>query len=89
MSTYIIHHLSYLPFTHTPPNKQNTPTYLPTYLPFQGLVLKSLKKPYMPVTKSRQLGGWTKLKPDYGDSIEDIDLVLIGGYYREGDLWSG
>ena len=53
-------------------------------------MLKSLKKSYVPGTKSRQVGGWVKLKPDYGDNpIEEMDLVLIGGYYREGAVWSG
>eukprot|EP01031_Cornospumella_fuschlensis_P035902 gene35902-43549_t len=56
----------------------------------EGLVVKSLSSPYILGEKSRSASTckegvvWCKMKPEYGDYIEDIDLVIIGGYYGEG-----
>ncbi|KAJ3271659.1 DNA ligase (ATP) [Terramyces sp. JEL0728] len=49
----------------------------------EGLILKNPDSKYSPNEK----GDWLKLKPDYIDSLcDDVDLLLVGGYYGEGKL---
>jgi len=63
---------------------------------WEGLVIKRLDSTYMSLgglegekKVSREKGGWVKMKPDYAEVTEEMDVVLLGGYYREGALWSG
>ena len=39
--------------------------------------------------KSRSLGHWIKLKPEYGDSVSPIDVAVVGAYYGEGRGFRG
>ncbi|KAJ3319713.1 DNA ligase (ATP) [Boothiomyces sp. JEL0866] len=49
----------------------------------EGLIIKNPSSKYSPNEK----GDWLKLKPDYIDSLcDDVDLLLVGGYYGEGKL---
>lgn len=43
----------------------------------EGLVIKSVSKPYTP---GRKVGGWLKIKPN----LETLDLAIIGATYGEG-----
>ena len=51
----------------------------------EGLVIKDLDGPWIPGDRSNN---WMKIKPDYLSS-EDLDVVLIGGYYGAGELRGG
>lgn len=49
----------------------------------EGIVIKNPNSIYKPNT--RKDGGWLKVKPDYIDNLMDeLDLLIIGGYYGEG-----
>ncbi|KAL7541228.1 hypothetical protein ACHAXR_012211 [Thalassiosira sp. AJA248-18] len=52
----------------------------------EGLIFKDLASPYYLGSKSRSMGYWWKLKPDYDESgsASDIDLVVLGGRYACG-----
>ncbi|GAB5033027.1 dna ligase 4 [Nannochloropsis oceanica] len=63
---------------------------------WEGLVIKKLDSTYMGLgglggekVVSREKGGWVKMKPDYAETTEEMDVVMLGGYYRGGALWSG
>ncbi|KAF0288749.1 DNA ligase 4 [Amphibalanus amphitrite] len=48
----------------------------------EGLVLKDPQSLYRP---NARRAGWVKVKPDYVDSlVDDLDLLIIGGYYGGG-----
>ncbi|GAB6026089.1 DNA ligase (ATP) [Chamberlinius hualienensis] len=48
----------------------------------EGIVIKDPNSIYRPNTRK---GGWIKLKPEYVDSMMDqLDLLIIGGYFGEG-----
>lgn len=51
----------------------------------EGLVIKDLNSEWIPGDRS---GNWMKIKPDYCKS-EDLDVLLIGGYYGAGELRGG
>ena len=46
--------------------------------------IKDLYSPYLLGSSSRSSEMWVKLKPDYGDMIEDIDLVVLAAYRGSG-----
>mmetsp|Transcript_30773 Transcript_30773/g.61126 ORF Transcript_30773/g.61126 Transcript_30773/m.61126 type:complete len:842 (+) Transcript_30773:330-2855(+) len=52
----------------------------------EGLLLKDLASPYYLGSKSRSIGYWWKLKPDYFGSSEvsDVDVLVLGGYFASG-----
>mmetsp|Transcript_12719 Transcript_12719/g.22300 ORF Transcript_12719/g.22300 Transcript_12719/m.22300 type:complete len:877 (-) Transcript_12719:136-2766(-) len=52
----------------------------------EGLIFKDLAAPYYLGAKSRSMGYWWKLKPDYDESggASDIDLLVLGGRYAAG-----
>ena len=54
----------------------------------EGLVMKDLAAPYYLGSKSRRLGYWWKLKPDY-DAVWDVDVVVLGGRFGTGYQRSG
>lgn len=39
--------------------------------------------------KSRALGHWVKLKPEYGESVSPLDVAVVGVYYGEGRGFRG
>ncbi|KAG1700928.1 DNA ligase 4 [Nymphon striatum] len=48
----------------------------------EGIVVKNPLSLYKPNTRK---GGWLKIKPEYVDSIIDqLDLIIVGGYFGEG-----
>lgn len=57
----------------------------------EGLVLKDLAAPYYLGNKSRSMGYWWKIKPDYDRSgdASDIDAIVLGGRYAAGLQRSG
>jgi len=57
----------------------------------EGLVLKDLAAPYYLGVKSRSMGYWWKIKPDYDASgtASDIDVIVLGGRYAAGLQRSG
>jgi ATP-dependent DNA ligase len=62
---------------------------------WEGLMLKRLDSRYSSQGGengekiSREKGGWVKLKPDYAEVTDEMDLVLLGGYYKDGARWRG
>lgn len=50
----------------------------------EGLVIKNLNSCYELGEKSRYSAQWVKMKPEYGDQTEDLDLLILGAYYGEG-----
>lgn len=57
---------------------------------YEGLILKDIDSEYIPGEMGRKTKKWIKIKPDYVDGLGDgIDLVIIGGYYGEGNRRSG
>ena len=52
----------------------------------EGLLFKDLASPYYLGNKSRSMGYWWKLKPDYDESggASDLDLIVLGGRYADG-----
>ncbi len=55
----------------------------------EGLVIKNLTSPYEFGEKSRGKGYWVKMKPEYGDHAEDLDLLVLAAYYGEGQNLRG
>ena len=56
----------------------------------EGLVVKRMDSPYILGEASRKNGYWTKLKPEYMDSLaESLDVIVLAGYYANGTLRSG
>ena len=43
--------------------------------------MKDMNSCYVLGKKSRQTGSWMKMKPEYGDQISDLDLLILGAYY--------
>ena len=53
----------------------------------EGIVIKNINTPYIP---NERKSSWIKLKPDYLDGVgDDLDLLIIGGYYGKGGRSSG
>lgn len=53
----------------------------------EGLIVKNATTPYVLADRSDK---WVKIKPDYIDGLRDnMDLVLLGGYYGEGTRRAG
>ncbi|KAL7548623.1 hypothetical protein ACHAWF_011897 [Thalassiosira exigua] len=52
----------------------------------EGLLFKDLASPYYLGDKSKKMGVWRKLKPDYDESGQaaDLDLLVLGGRYATG-----
>lgn len=55
----------------------------------EGLVVKNLNSTYELGEKSRSTSYWVKMKPEYGDHAADLDLLILGGYYGEGQNLRG
>lgn len=55
----------------------------------EGLVIKSLVSPYELGEQSRAFAHWVKMKPEYGDQTEDLDLLVLAGYHGEGSSFRG
>ncbi len=55
----------------------------------EGLVIKNLLSTYELGEKSRKLAYWVKMKPEYGDHTEDLDVLILGAYYGEGQNFRG
>ena len=51
----------------------------------EGLVIKDLSGAWIPGDRSTN---WMKIKPDYAKT-EDLDVLLIGGYYGAGEMRGG
>lgn len=49
-------------------------------------MFKDIASPYYLGAKSRNMGYWWKLKPDYDESgnASDLDLLVLGGLYADG-----
>jgi DNA ligase-4 len=48
----------------------------------EGIVIKNLSTPYIP---NERKASWIKIKPDYLEGLgDDLDLLIIGGYYGKG-----
>lgn len=56
---------------------------------FEGAVGKDLNAHYMCGTSSRNTKKWIKLKPDYAGMTDDLDVLILGGYYGHGALRHG
>ena len=51
----------------------------------EGLVVKDWTSAYELGEKSRSKDAkWIKMKPEYSNNMEDLDLIILGGYYGEG-----
>jgi ATP-dependent DNA ligase len=55
----------------------------------EGLVVKDGLSPYLLGMRSRQSQSWVKMKPEYSDLTRDLDLVILGAYYGEGNSMRG
>jgi DNA ligase-4 len=55
----------------------------------EGVVIKNLNSPYELGEKSRSFAYWVKMKPEYGEYQTDLDLLILGGYYGEGQSMRG
>jgi DNA ligase-4 len=55
----------------------------------EGIVIKNLKSTYSLGTRSRELQNWVKLKPDYGNLTDDLDLIILGSYLGSGNNGRG
>jgi ATP-dependent DNA ligase len=56
----------------------------------EGLVIKNLTAPYVFGEESRQKNAsWVKLKPDYGDEIKGLDVIIVGAKLGEGKGFRG
>jgi DNA ligase-4 len=54
----------------------------------EGIVVKNPNSVYKPSVRSNS--GWYKVKPDYVLGLnDDLDLLILGGYYGEGKKRSG
>lgn len=52
-------------------------------LRLEGIIIKNPESIYKP--NIRKASGWLKIKPEYIDNLMDeLDLLIIGGYYGEG-----
>lgn len=49
----------------------------------EGLVVKDPMAKY--ILNSREYGGWYKLKPEYVNTMEDVDLLVVGVTYGQGN----
>lgn len=48
----------------------------------EGIMVKDAESAYRPNTRK---GGWWKLKPEYvGGLMDELDLLIIGGFFGEG-----
>lgn len=48
----------------------------------EGIMVKSLDSPYVP---NERKNAWLKIKPEYAGSVgDDLDLVILGGFYGTG-----
>jgi DNA ligase 4 len=55
----------------------------------EGLVVKDALSPYLLGMRSRQALFWVKMKPEYSDMTKDLDLIILGAYYGEGQSMRG
>jgi hypothetical protein len=55
----------------------------------EGLVVKDGFSPYLLGMRSRQSQNWVKMKPEYSDLTRDLDLIILGAYYGEGNSMRG
>ncbi|RHZ02413.1 hypothetical protein DYB35_006465 [Aphanomyces astaci] len=56
---------------------------------FEGLILKDATSHYMCGEVSRRSQKWIKLKPDYAGMTQHLDVLVLGGYYGEGQRRGG
>lgn len=47
----------------------------------EGIIIKRPDSLYIPNSRK---GGWMKIKPDYSEGTDDLDLLIIGGYFGTG-----
>lgn len=48
----------------------------------EGIIIKNLESTYVPGERKEK---WLKLKPEYVEGlVDDIDLLIVGGYYGTG-----
>ena len=47
-------------------------------------MIKDLESPYIPGEQGRKTQRWTKFKPEYADLTDNLDLIVLGGYYGDG-----
>ncbi|KJE94264.1 ATP dependent DNA ligase [Capsaspora owczarzaki ATCC 30864] len=52
----------------------------------EGVMVKNMKSTYAP---DKRDGGWYKIKPEYGDSFAELDVLIVGGYYGIGKRRGG
>jgi len=55
----------------------------------EGLVIKSLTSSYEFGERGRSKKVWVKMKPEYSDTTPTLDLLILAGYYGEGNRRSG
>lgn len=55
----------------------------------EGLVVKDGFSPYLLGMRSRQSQNWVKMKPEYSDLTRDLDLIILGAYFGEGNSMRG
>ncbi len=54
----------------------------------EGIVVKDTESVYKPSVRTNS--GWYKVKPDYMLGLnDDLDVLIVGGYYGEGKLRAG
>ena len=51
--------------------------------------MKDLNSTYFVGERSREQKKWIKMKPDYSDEVESLDLLILGAYYSEGTRRAG
>eukprot|EP00026_Physarum_polycephalum_P001548 Phypoly_transcript_01550.p1 GENE.Phypoly_transcript_01550~~Phypoly_transcript_01550.p1 ORF type:complete len:948 (+),score=159.21 Phypoly_transcript_01550:87-2930(+) len=53
----------------------------------EGIMIKDLESLYIPSERKEK---WVKIKPEYVEGLgDDLDLLIIGGYYGKGDRRGG
>ena len=55
----------------------------------EGLVVKDLSSPYICGEKSRHASHWVKMKPEYSDQVDALDVLVVGAYYGDGTRRAG
>ncbi|CAM9320873.1 unnamed protein product [Ectocarpus sp. 12 AP-2014] len=55
----------------------------------EGLVVKDLHGHYMIGDKSKKTPLWIKMKPEYSDQTEDMDLLILAAGFANGKMRSG
>eukprot|EP00752_Nemacystus_decipiens_P016381 g14643.t1 len=55
----------------------------------EGLVVKDLHGHYVLGDKSRKAALWVKMKPEYSEQTEDMDVIILAAGFANGNMRSG